>query len=147
LSPLSNKNTDNLASISKNPDTSVTPTINAAVNNLESIKLTAALNDYPDNLSSFSKNPDKLSPIPSEILEALRAFGWRGSLADVEQAWREDPERVRQWVWYAGKQGWSGALLRTALRSRGEYPPEIDPNSKLHSRRYVEGAYADFIEH
>jgi hypothetical protein len=85
--------------------------------------------------------------LPVFIQEQFRSLGWRGSLADVETAWREDPERVRQWLWYAGKQGWNGALLRTVLRNSGEYPPELDPSSSQSRRRYIEGEYADFIEH
>jgi len=77
----------------------------------------------------------------------LKRLGWRGSLTDVEAAWQADPERVRQWLWYAGKQGWNGALLRTVLRNAGEYPPELDPNSPQARRRYIEGEYADLIEH
>lgn len=85
--------------------------------------------------------------IPPEIKDTLKRLGWRGSLADVEKAWQADPERVRQWLWYAGKQGWNGALLRTVLRNDGEYPPELDPSSDHARRRYLEGPYADFIEH
>jgi hypothetical protein len=87
------------------------------------------------------------SALPPEIEADLKSLGWRGSLAEVEKAWREDPERVRQWLWYAGKQGMSGALLRTVLRSAGEYPPELDPNSPAVRRRYIEGPYADIIQH
>ena len=87
------------------------------------------------------------SALPPEIETELKSLGWRGSLAEVEKAWREDPERVRQWLWYAGKQGMSGALLRTVLRSAGEYPPELDPNSPAVRRRYIEGPYADIIQH
>jgi len=91
-----------------------------------------------------SKSPLNL---PSEIVQELQALGWRGSLAEVEAAWQEDPERVRQWLWYAKKQGWKGALLRTVLRNAGEYPPELEPGSELSRRRYLEGPYADYIQH
>jgi hypothetical protein len=170
LSP-SLENPDNLSGFTaKNPDNlSPKPLINAAVN-INNIKLTAAalINGYPDNLSGFTEqNPDNLSPflenpdnlsgfakkpddappLPEEIKNSLEMFGWRGSLADVEKAWWSDPERVRQWLWYARKNGWSGALLRTVLRNDGEYPPELDPSSDQSRRRYVEGPYAEFIEH
>lgn len=99
---------------------------------------------------SFTEKSRK-SALPPEIEEQIKAFGWRGSLADVERAWQEDPERVRQWLWYAGRQGMSGALLRTVLRSAGEYPPELDPSSEYAKERlrrsYIEGPYAEFIEH
>ncbi|GAP06177.1 hypothetical protein ATHL_01023 [Anaerolinea thermolimosa] len=91
------------------------------------------------------------SGLPSEIQDKFNALGWRGSLADVETAWREDPERVRQWLWYAGVRGWSGALLRTVLRNAGEYPPELDPGSEYYREQqrhaYISGKYAEFIEH
>ena len=73
--------------------------------------------------------------LPREVQERLTRLGWRGSLADVEQAWQEDPERVRQWLWYAKRQGWSCALLRTVLRSPGEYPPELEPGSEADLQR------------
>ncbi len=87
------------------------------------------------------------SGLPSEIQDELKSLGWRGSLADVEAAWQEDPERVRQWLWYARKENLSGALLRTALRNPGEYPPELDPDSVKSRHRYLEGPYADYIQH
>lgn len=95
---------------------------------------------------SFTEKLRK-SSLPPEIEAQLKNLGWRGSLTEVEQAWRADPERVRQWLWYAGKQGMNGALLRTVLRSPDEYPPELDPDSPAVRRRYIEGLYAEFIEH
>lgn len=100
-------------------------------------------NTHPQN-DFASENQCNL---PGEIQRKLTKLGWRGSLADVEKAWQADPERVRQWLWYAGKQGWNGALLRTVLRNDGEYPPELDPSSDHARRRYLEGPYADIIEH
>jgi hypothetical protein len=96
---------------------------------------------------SFTEKLRKNGNLPAEIKDTLKRLGWRGSLADVETAWQADPERVRQWLWYAGKQGWNGALLRTVLRNAGEYPPELDPDSSQSRRRYLEGPYADLIEH
>lgn len=103
----------------------------------------------PANFAGEKSFTEKLrkNDLPPEIETELKSLGWRGSLAEVEKAWREDPERVRQWLWYAGKQGMSGALLRTVLRSAGEYPPELDPNSQAVRRRYIEGPYADIIQH
>jgi len=103
----------------------------------------------PANFAGEKSFTEKLrkNGLPPEVETELKSLGWRGSLAEVEKAWREDPERVRQWLWYAGKQGMSGALLRTVLRSAGEYPPELDPNSQAVRRRYIEGPYAEFIEH
>lgn len=126
-------------------------------------QLTAAvnLNQKQQQLNLTDGSPEKFSPekfsgdesntenqcIPEGIRKKLTELGWRGPLEDVEAAWREDPERVRQWLWYAGVRGWSGALLRTVLRNAGEYPPELEPGSELSRRRYVEGPYAEYIEH
>ncbi len=106
----------------------------------------------PENFSgekSFTENQcnKNQNALPVEIREKLKALGWRGSLADVERAWQEDPERVRQWLWYVRKQGMSGAFLRTVLRNVEEYPPELEPNSEARRRSYIEGPYAEFIEH
>lgn len=99
--------------------------------------------------SKTEASPEKQNHdiLPPEIEAQIKALGWRGPLTEVEQAWRADPERVRQWLWYAGKQGMNGALLRTVLRSPDEYPPELDPDSPAVRRRYIEGPYADLIEH
>ncbi len=134
-----------------------------ALNVLINRQLNAAVNFNfkQQHLNLTDGSPEKFSPekfsgdesitenqcIPEEIREKLTRLGWRGPLKDVEMAWREDAERVRQWLWYARKQGWSGALLRTVLRNPGEYPPELDPDSELSRRRYIEGPYAEFIEH
>jgi hypothetical protein len=107
----------------------------------------------PANFAGEKSFTEKLrkNRLPPEIEREIQSLGWRGSLADVEKAWREDPEQVRQWLWYARKEGMSGALLRTLLRSAGEYPPELDPSSEYARERtrrsYIEGAYAEFIEH
>ncbi len=134
--------------------------LSAAVNDL--VNKQQQLNDgSPENFSPENFSPENFSPenfsgdelitenqcIPEDVQEKLKELGWRGSLTDVEAAWQEDPERVRQWLWYAKKQGWNGALLRTVLRNAGEYPPELEPGSELSRRRYVEGPYADYIQH
>jgi hypothetical protein len=124
--------------------------LSAAVNYL--VNEQQQLNDgSPENFSPENFSGDELVTenqcIPEDVQEKLKELDWRGSLADVEAAWREDPERVRQWLWYAKKQGWKGALLRTVLRNAGEYPPELEPGSELSRRRYLEGPYADYIQH
>jgi hypothetical protein len=137
----------------------------SALNVLINRQLNAAVNLKQQH---FDDSPEKISPenfsgeksftenqcndqLPPEIQAQIKALGWRGSLADMEKAWQEDQERVRQWLWYARKEGMSGALLRTVLRSAGEYPPELDPSSEYARERtrrsYIEGAYAEFIEH
>ncbi|WP_416181042.1 helix-turn-helix domain-containing protein [Bellilinea sp.] len=128
--------------------------LNAAVNPVNFNMQQHLIDDSPENFSpenisgekSFAEKSHKNS-LPPEIEAQLKALGWRGSLADAEKAWQDDAERVRQWLWYAGKQGMSGALLRTVLRNTGEYPPELDPNSSMSRRRYLEGSYAEFVEH
>ncbi len=128
--------------------------LNAAVNDL--VNEQQQLNDgSPANFAgenfagekSFTEKLRQSGWLPPEVKEQLEQLGWRGSLAEVEAAWQEDPERIRQWLWYAKKQGWKGALLRTVLRSSGEYPPELEPGSELSRRRYLEGPYADYIQH
>ena len=93
------------------------------------------LQERLQNLEEYTGTKPQNKAIPAEIQKMLSRLGWRGSLADVEQAWQEDPERVRQWLWYAQRNGWSCALLRTVLRSPGEYPPELEPGSEADSRR------------
>jgi len=104
-----------------------------------------------DNLSGDNLSGDNLSGddgnLPEDIIDELKKFDWRGSLADVEKAWREDPERVRQWLWYAKKQGWKGALLRTVLRNAGEYPPELAPDSDASRNRFITGDFSAYVIH
>jgi len=128
--------------------------INRQLNAAESINnIQQQFDVLPANFAGEKSFTEKLrkNRLPPEIEREIQSLGWRGSLAEVEKAWREDPERVRQWLWYARKEGMSGALLRTVLRSAGEYPPELDPSSEYARERtrrsYIEGAYAEFIEH
>lgn len=83
--------------------------------------------DFGKTISKQGKGRKKpITPLPFEVQKALNELGWRGSLMDVEKAWREDPERVRQWLWYVRRKNSSAALLRTVLRKQGEYPPYLE---------------------
>ena len=99
----------------------------------------------PEKISGEKSSTEISRELPQELIEKLQKLGWRGSIADVEHAWNNDPERVRQWLWYAKSKGMSAPLLRTVLRNEGEYPPKLDPNSEAALRRYVEGEFADYI--
>lgn len=112
-------------------------------------EITAEINSTPPTKIDSTQNNDSnhAAVLPQKILDALQSFQWRGPITDVERAWSEDAERVRQWLWYARCNNWSGALLRTVIRSSGEYPPELDPSSDLSRRRYTSGKYSDFISH
>ncbi|HID84350.1 MAG TPA: hypothetical protein EYP54_04445 [Anaerolineales bacterium] len=83
--------------------------------------------------------------MPAEVVDDLKALGWRGPVDEVVRYWQEDPGRVENLLWYAKKAGWGGGLLRTALRS-GEWPPELKPDSEAYRRRYREGPFAEFFE-
>ncbi|HIQ08481.1 MAG TPA: helix-turn-helix domain-containing protein [Anaerolineaceae bacterium] len=83
--------------------------------------------------------------LPAEVVDDLKALGWRGPVDEVVRYWQEDPGRVENLLWYAKKAGWGGGLLRTALRS-GEWPPELKPDSEAYRRRYREGPFAEFFE-
>ena len=81
--------------------------------------------------------------LPQDILDALKAIGWRGTTHEVEQHWRKDPDRVRALLGYAKQKGWGGGLFRTALRT-GEWPPDeeaVDPAAK-----YKADPFARFYE-
>jgi len=93
--------------------------------------------------SPRQKNQPKSPPnLPAEIVQELQALGWRGPLDEIAQAWEEDSERVRQWLWYARRYQKSGAFVRSVLRHGGEYPPEVDPNSDYARQRYLESLRA-----
>jgi hypothetical protein len=135
-----------LTEITTEITTKTTTEINSSIG-FASQTLATASRNKSNAAGAAAENSNGQRKLPPEIETELKSIGWRGSLAEVEKAWREDPERVRQWLWYAGKQGMSAALLRTVLRSAGEYPPELDPNSPAVRRRYIEGPYADIIQH
>lgn len=120
-----------------------------SINSIQQQTDVSPANFAGENFAGEKSFTEKLrqTGLPPEIEAEIKALGWRGSLTEVEKAWQADPERVRQWLWYAGKQGMSGALLRTVLRSPGEYPPELNPDSAANRRRYVEGPYAEIVVH
>ncbi len=135
-----------LTEITTETTTKTTTEINSSIG-FASSKPETAHKSKSNAASGAAADKGNNGALPADIRDKLHALGWRGSQADVEAAWREDAERVRQWLWFAAKHNWSGALLRTALRSKGEYPPELDPSSLQSRRRYIEGDYAEFVEH
>jgi len=66
--------------------------------------------------------------LPDDVREALRALGWVGGLAEVQNAWKRDPERVRAWIAYVRRKGGGGGLLRKLLREEPGYPPDEPPS-------------------
>ena len=66
---------------------------------------------------------DSPSSLPSEVQAQLQALNWVGSLDEVEAAWNEDAERVRNLLWYAQQHRLKAGWLRHALR-QGFWPPE-----------------------
>jgi len=54
------------------------------------------LQERLQNLKECAETKPQNGALLTEIQKILTRLGWRGSLADVEQAWQEDPERVRQ---------------------------------------------------
>lgn len=128
--------------------------INRHINAADSLKVKQQQFDgspeeiSPENFSgekSFTENQRKNETLPPEIRDRLNWLGWRGPLGDVEKAWQEDPERVNEWLWYAKRNSWSCALLRTVLRSPGEYPPELNPNGEAYRKR-LRDSWSEFLD-
>ena len=135
-----------LTEITAETTTETTTQINSSIG-FASQRFAANPHDKSNAADAAAESKKLHQKIPEEVADDLKEIGWRGSLSEVEKAWQDNPERVRQWLWYAKKQNMSGALLRTVLRNRNEYPPELNPDSPAARRRYVEGPYGDIVEH
>jgi hypothetical protein len=87
--------------------------------------------------------------LPETFRNDLKTLGWVGSLQEIAVFYEQNPERTRAWLKYWLKhkrdvKNPAGIFLVT-LRSEEPAPaPEPDEDDR---RRYIEGKYADFIQH
>jgi len=86
--------------------------------------------------------------LPGDLLGNLTLLGLvsTDALREVAAVFEADPERVRGWVDYARRQpnlANPAGFLLARLRS-GDPPPTLPARDP---RRYIEGEYAEFIEH
>jgi len=87
------------------------------------------------------------SRLPKRVLEDLREIGWSGGTEELLEHYRSGRKAFKAWLEWAKSQPVEHAAARflTGLRS-GTLPPVIKKPSD-HHRRYVEGEYADYIQH
>jgi len=91
--------------------------------------------------------------LPSAVRRDLSALGWSGAPNEVARYYHLDPDRVtallNYWLHHQDKTIRSrAALFRIDLRA-GNCPPEDTATvaAAEDGRRYIEGPYADFIQH
>jgi hypothetical protein len=83
------------------------------------------------------------SPLPADVLAALRDIGWTDDLGEVAEHFAQDPARVRAWLEHArtSKTADSRAgLFRWGLRQASRYPPHPDSaaNDQRTSSNYTD---------
>lgn len=93
-----------------------------------------------------AKPPDGLT-LPKSVLEDLREIGWNGNVTELSKYYRDNRKLFKDWLKWAKSQPleYAAARFLTGLRS-GTRPP-ADRNPIQNYRRYIEGPYAEFIEH
>ncbi|GAP11802.1 hypothetical protein BECAL_02996 [Bellilinea caldifistulae] len=94
--------------------------------------------------SNGRRKPTK-PQLPKSMAEGLQEIGWNGNPAELAEYYRADRKAFKAWLEWALTQPreYAAARFLTGLRS-GLLPPKKQTDDR---RRYVEGEYADFIEH
>jgi len=89
--------------------------------------------------------------LPEDVLADLAELGWTGAVDEVLTYYAADPDRVLDWLaHWLDQNGTSvrsrAALFRQSLRSGAPAPSPLEPVQAA-GERYINGAYADFIQH
>lgn len=97
--------------------------------------------------SSQTVQTPRRSPLPKNVLEALREIGWNGGMEELQGYYRNERKAFKAWLDWAQTQPreYAAARFLTGLRS-GMLPP-VSKKQTDDRRRYLEGPYADIIEH
>lgn len=92
-----------------------------------------------------AKQENQLQVLPKRISHQLQEIGWVGDTQELLDALRKDKRRVNAWLKWAVSQPPEHRVARflSGLRS-GLLPPKSKSDTE---RRYLEGPYAEFIEH
>jgi len=92
-----------------------------------------------------AKQENHLQVLPKRITHQLQEIGWVGDMHEIGDAWETNKRRVTAWLKWAVTQPPEHRVARflSGLRS-GLLPPKSKSNTE---RRYLEGPYAEFIEH
>jgi len=89
--------------------------------------------------------------LPEDVLADLAELGWTGAVDEVLTYYAADPDRVLDWLTHWLDQNGTSvrsraALFRQSLRSGAPAPSPVEP-AQAAGERYINGAYADFIQH
>ncbi len=96
--------------------------------------------------SKANERPKPAKPhLPKSMAEGLQEIGWNGNTAELEEHYRADRKAFKAWLEWALTQPkeYAAARFLNGLRS-GLLPPKKQTDDR---RRYLEGPYAEFIEH
>lgn len=86
--------------------------------------------------------------LPKNILDDLQKISWIGDTAEVLDAYNRDKGFVIEWLTWAKNQTneYTAARFRSGLRS-GVQAPKDNLNEPDDRRRYVKGAFGDYVNH
>lgn len=96
--------------------------------------------------SSERSKPAKANPqLPKSVAEGLQKIGWNGNTAELAEHYRNNRRAFKAWLEWALTQPkeYAAARFLNGLRS-GLLPPKNQTDDR---RRYLEGPYAEFIQH
>ena len=87
------------------------------------------------------------SGLPRGVLADLQKIGWNGSTTELVEHYRSERKAFKAWLDWAKRQPpeYAAARFLTGLRS-GILPP-VEKLQTDNRRRYIEGPYADIIQH
>lgn len=85
--------------------------------------------------------------LPKSVLEDLREIGWSSGTAELLGYYRNERKAFKAWLDWAKSQPVEHAAARFLIGLRsGTLPPVVNRQSD-NRRRYIEGEYAEFVEH
>ncbi|GAP07501.1 hypothetical protein ATHL_02384 [Anaerolinea thermolimosa] len=96
--------------------------------------------------SQSNGRPKPVKPrLPKSMAAGLQEIGWNGNTAELAEHYRADRKAFKAWLEWALTQPkeYAPARFLNGLRS-GLLPPKKQTDDR---RRYLEGPYADLIEH
>lgn len=96
--------------------------------------------------SQSNGRPKPVKPrLPKSMAAGLQEIGWNGNTAELAEHYRADRKAFKAWLEWALTQPkeYAAARFLNGLRS-GLLPPKKQTDDR---RRYLEGPYADLIQH
>jgi hypothetical protein len=103
--------------------------------------------DRPEAAEQKPKAAPNKPALPKVVLSNLHEIGWNGSVTELAEHYRTDRKRFKAWLDWAKQQPHEYAAARFLTGLRSGLEPPVKKLAVDDRRRYVEGPYAEFIEH